>query len=112
VGEGLGVRGITKMGCSRLAITKRLYAHNFRYLENFELPLKGMPCALSIGKNGAGKSTIASVLEILQSIDRGINRVGQLVQPKDFDRGRSDVPVRFEIEVLLEESTTKKRYAV
>ncbi|MDB9306856.1 AAA family ATPase [Nodularia spumigena CS-591/12] len=81
---------------------QRLYVHNYRCLENFELTMKEMSSALLIGKNGAGKSTISSALEVLQSIGRGINRVGQLVQSKDFARGRSDVPIRLEIEVLLE----------
>lgn len=82
---------------------QRLYVHNFRCLENFELKLKDMPSALLIGKNGTGKSTIASVLEILQSIGRGVNRVKELVRSKDFSRGRSDVPLRIEIEVVLQQ---------
>ncbi len=85
---------------------QRLYVHNFRCLENFELSLKDMPSALLIGKNGVGKSTIASALEILQNIARGINRMRDLdklnlMSPKDFSPGKSDVPIRFEIEVLL-----------
>jgi len=80
---------------------QRLYIHNFRCLENFELHLKDMPSALLIGKNGAGKSTVGTALEVLQRIGRGINRVGQLVQNHDFARGRTDVPIRFEIEVLI-----------
>lgn len=86
---------------------QRLYVHNFRCLENFELNLKDLPASLLIGKNGAGKSTIAFALEIFQSIGRGINRVGQLIQTKDFSRGRSDVPIRFEIEVLLNDHLYK-----
>ncbi len=86
---------------------QRLYIHNFRCLENFELSIKGMSSALLIGKNGTGKSTIAIALEVLQSIGRGINRVGQLIQSKDFARGRSDVPLRFEIEVLIEHKLYK-----
>jgi hypothetical protein len=58
-------------------------------------------------KNGTGKSTIAFAFEILQSIGRGVNRVGKLVEPKDFARGRSDVPIRFEIEVLIEKNLYK-----
>jgi predicted ATPase len=80
---------------------QRLYVHNFRCLENFELKTGEMPSALLIGKNGSGKSTVSAALEIFQSIGRGINRVGQLVKPKDFSRGRSDVPMRFEMEVVL-----------
>jgi predicted ATPase len=86
---------------------QRLYIHNFRCLENFELPIKGISSALLIGKNGTGKSTIAHALEVLQSIGRGINRVGQLVQLKDFVRGRSNVPIRFELEVLLNDKLYK-----
>jgi len=82
---------------------QRLYIHNFRCLENFELVMKDMPAALLIGKNGAGKSTVGMALEVLQRIGRGINRVSHLVQTKDFARGRSDVPIRFEIEVLIDE---------
>ncbi|WP_293153240.1 MULTISPECIES: AAA family ATPase [unclassified Microcoleus] len=93
---------------------QRLYVHNFRCLENFELILKEMPSSLLIGKNGAGKSTIRVVLEILQHIGRGINRMRDfdknhlgLIDPKDFNRGRSDVPIRFEIEVLLDNKLYK-----
>lgn len=91
---------------------QRLYVHNFRCLENFELSLKEISSALLIGKNGTGKSTVASALEVLQKIGRGINRVGELVHPKDFSFGRSDAPIRFEIEVLLEEKIYKYTLAL
>ncbi len=80
---------------------RRLYVHNFRCLENFELPISGHSSVLLIGKNGAGKTTVGLALEILQRIARGTNRVGDLVKPKDLARGRTDVPMRFEIEVEL-----------
>lgn len=80
---------------------RRVYIHNFRCLENFELPISGKPSSLLIGSNGSGKSTVGCALQVLQSIARGTNRVGQLVRPNDFARGRSDVPIRFEIEVLV-----------
>lgn len=83
-------------------VIKRLYVHNFRCLENFELPISGQSSVLLIGKNGAGKTTVSFAIEILQKIARGTNRVGGLVKPKDLTRGRSDVPMRFEIEVELE----------
>ena len=85
---------------------QRLYVNNFRCLENFELTMKEMPSALLIGKNGVGKSTIAKALEVLQSIARGTNRLRdlekepRLIGPKDFAHGKSDVPIRLEIEVL------------
>ena len=82
---------------------RRLYAHNFRCLENFELSLADKPSALLIGKNGAGKSTVSYALEVLQSIGRGTNRVGQLVKLSDFAHGRSHIPMRFEIEAVIQE---------
>ena len=83
-------------------VIRRLYVHNFRCLENFELPVSGQSSVLLIGKNGSGKTTVGLALEILQKIARGTNRVGDLVKPKDLARGRTDVPMRFEIEVELE----------
>jgi len=83
-------------------VIRRLYVHNFRCLENFELPISGQSSVLLIGKNGAGKTTVGIALEILQKIARGTNRVGDLVKPKDLARGRTDVPMRFEIEVKLQ----------
>jgi energy-coupling factor transporter ATP-binding protein EcfA2 len=82
------------------AVIKRLYIHNFRCLENFELPVSGLPSALLIGGNGSGKTTVSFALEILQKIARGTNRVGELVKPKDL-LGRKGVPMRLEIEVDL-----------
>jgi len=82
-------------------VIRRLYVHNFRCLENFELPVAGQSSILLIGKNGSGKTTVGVALEILQKIARGTNRVGDLVKPKDLSHGRVDVPMRFEIEVEL-----------
>jgi predicted ATPase len=91
-------------------VIRRFYVHNFRCLENFELPISGQSSALLIGKNGSGKTTVGLALEILQKIARGTNRVSDLVQPKDFARGRTDVPMRFEIEVELAGETY--RYSI
>jgi predicted ATPase len=87
------------------SVIKRFYVHNFRCLENFELPISGLPSALLIGDNGSGKTTVGLALEILQRIARGANRVGELVKPKDLSRGRTDVPMRFEVEANLEAKT-------
>jgi predicted ATPase len=94
----------------KFSMIHRLYIHNFRCLENFELPISGHSSVLLIGKNGSGKTTIGRVLAILQRIARGTNRVGDLLKPGDFTRGRTDGPIRFEIEVLLDGSVYK--YAV
>jgi len=86
-------------------VIQRFYVHNFRCLENFKLPIEGFPSILLIGKNGAGKTTVGLALEILQRIARGVNRVNDLVTPEDFARGRSDVPMSFEIEARLNDKT-------
>ena len=80
---------------------QRLYINNFRCLENFDLSAKEMSSVLLIGKNGSGKSTIRFALEVFQKIGRGINRVRDLVQHKDFGWGRDKMPIRLEMEVLL-----------
>ena len=84
---------------------RRLYVHNFRCLENFELPLSGRRSVLLLGRNGAGKSTVGLALELLQSIGRGVSRVGDLVKLRDLTNGRADSPMRFEIEVDLDGTT-------
>ena len=92
---------------------QRLYVNNFRCLENFELTMKEMSSALLIGKNGVGKSTIAKALEVLQAIARGTNRLRDLAkEPRliglnDFAHRKFDVPIRLEIEVLLENKLYK-----
>ena len=83
-------------------VIRRLYVHNFRCLENFELRISGQPSVLLIGKNGTGKTSVGLALEIFQRIARRTNRVDDLVKPKDLTRGRAEVPMRFEIEVELD----------
>jgi len=34
---------------------KRLYIHNYRCLENFELPISEIPSSLLVGRNGMSK---------------------------------------------------------
>lgn len=80
---------------------ERLYVHNFRCLENFEFKPGEVSSALLIGKNGSGKSTLAKALTVLQRIGRGVTRTGELAKPSDCTRGRTDVPMRFSIEVRL-----------
>ncbi len=103
---------------------QRLYVHNFRCLENFELKLKDISSALLIGKNGSGKSTIGAALEIFQNIGRGVNRVSNLIEPHDFTFGlahipkhvrsrvQTQIPMRFEVEVLLDQQLYKYELAL
>ena len=80
---------------------ERLYIHNFRCLENFEFKPGDASSALLIGKNGSGKSTLVQALKVFQAIGRGSNRVGQLLKASDFTLGRTEVPMRLELEVRL-----------
>ena len=84
---------------------RRFYVHNFRCLENFELPLAGRSSTLLIGNNGSGKSTVAAALEVLQRIGRGTNRIKELVGLSDLTRNHTEIPIRFEIEVELNGKT-------
>jgi predicted ATPase len=82
---------------------QRLYIHNFRCLENFELRAKDLHSLLLIGRNGSGKSSIASVLGIFQDIGRGINRVAELISPKDFSLKKPGAAIQLVLECVLEE---------
>jgi len=81
---------------------ERLYVHNYRCLENFTLDLTGQPSVLLIGKNGAGKSTVLHALRVIQQICCGPNRVKNVVLASDFPRHRKDLPMRFEVDAMLE----------
>ena len=83
-----------------------LYIHNFRCFESFNLQLDKAPSSLLIGRNGTGKSTIGTVLEIFQKIARGENLLNQLVRVADFYQARTDEPMGFAMEVEL----SGKRY--
>jgi predicted ATPase len=83
-------------------VIRRLYINNYRGLDNFELSIAGQSSVLLIGKNGSGKSTVRSVLEVLQRIGLGTIQAGSLVKFKDFTRGRTPVPMRIEIDVELD----------
>ena len=89
---------------------ERLHVHNFRCLENFNLVLASHPSTLLIGRNGAGKTTILRALGILQSIGRGTAKVREIVRPSDLTRGRSDTPLRFEVEARI--GVNAYKYAV
>ncbi|MFE8645631.1 AAA family ATPase [Sphingomonas sp. NCPPB 2930] len=81
---------------------QRLYIHNYRSFQNFELKVGDAHSSLLIGKNGAGKSSIARVLRIFQAIGRGDNRLKDLVNPREFFGGGSATPMRIEIETLVQ----------
>lgn len=81
---------------------QRLYAHNFRCFENFEFKAEHAHSSLLIGRNGSGKSTLSAVLGIFQQIGRGTSKLHQFIGVRDFANARSTLPMRFELEVLLD----------
>lgn len=91
---------------------QRIYVNNFRCLENFELSLKDISSALFIGKNGVGKSTIAKVLEIFQSIGRGTAAIKKLVDIYDFAFVNTEKPMRFEMDLILHDVSYKYTLAL
>lgn len=54
---------------------KRLYIDNYRCFRNFELKLGAIPCAMLIGGNGVGKSTVGEILSAFRKIGEGETRV-------------------------------------
>ncbi|MBX9681687.1 MAG: AAA family ATPase [Gemmataceae bacterium] len=81
---------------------ERIYANNFRCFENFTLDLTDLPSALIVGGNGSGKSTLRHVLRVLQSLARGASRIRHVVEKSDFTRGRTDIPLRLEVDLQIE----------
>lgn len=80
---------------------ERLYVHNYRCFENFDLNLADHRSALVIGNNGSGKSTLREVLEIFQAICRGSGRARDLISGVDFSQHRKQLPMRLEVTVCL-----------
>jgi len=80
---------------------RRIYVHNYRCFQNFDFNVEGQSSVLILGKNGTGKSTLSSALKILQGIAKGENRVKQFLSVDDFAFNQTDVPVRIELSVEL-----------
>lgn len=84
---------------------ERIYVHNYRCFENFTLDLKGKPSALVIGKNGSGKSTLRHVLGVLQEACQVGALSKETISDSDFFRLDLEVPMRFEVTVVLKGKT-------
>jgi len=82
---------------------QRIYINNYCCFENFDVTLRDKSSVLVIGKNGVGKSSLGSALEILQRVGRGSNRVEELVSREDYGQNRTEIPIRFELTVEIEE---------
>lgn len=80
---------------------KRLYAHNFKCLQNFEFKLDGLNSVFLLGKNGSGKTTIFDVVEIFQQIGRGVTSLKDLINETSFNHGNKNLPIEFELDVTI-----------
>lgn len=81
---------------------QRIYIHNYRCFENFDLKIEDESSVLVLGRNGSGKSSLGSALRIIQNIARGNNRTRQVLKKADFAFDRTDVPMRIEMSVVLD----------
>ena len=79
---------------------ERIRIKNFRCFSEFELDLTGLNSCVILGRNGSGKTTIASVIQILQNMAWKTSRVGDLLKPSDISRS-SDGSVSFNLDVRL-----------
>ncbi|MCG5516385.1 ATP-binding protein [Ectothiorhodospira sp. 9100] len=80
----------------------KLYFHQYRCLQNFEVILKEEQSALLLGRNGAGKSSFFDAVEVLQQIGRGVTLLKDLVSESDFAFGETHKPIHLEITATLE----------
>lgn len=82
---------------------KRIYIHNYKAFQNFELKFDDFGSSLFLGKNGSGKSSLVEVFKIFQGIGRGTTQLSDLVSKKDFNIFNPESSMKLEIDVLLEE---------
>lgn len=87
-----------------MVVITRIFARNIGPLESIDLDLGRRNAVLLVGKNGVGKTTLGSVIEIVQLVARGWSRVKQLYD-KFPSLEHTMSPFSLEIEVLLNETT-------
>ena len=80
---------------------RRILVNHFRCFQNLEIKLNEAPSILLLGKNGVGKSTLGTVLSVLQKIGSGTNRLKDLIGADDYAQGDTGVPIRIEMEAII-----------
>jgi len=76
---------------------KKIYIHNFRSFENFELELDKLN--LFIGPNGAGKSSVFHVLHKIQQLINGSQKVSAVFSSDDLTIWQKSSVQTFGIEI-------------
>jgi predicted ATPase len=85
---------------------QRIRIVNFRCFKDFTLELENLNSSIILGRNGAGKTTIGTVIEILQRMAYQTSRVGDLVRPSDMS-DKLDNTLGFEVDALIEQQKFK-----
>ncbi|MDR0564378.1 MAG: AAA family ATPase [Azoarcus sp.] len=80
---------------------QRIYINNYRCFQNFDFKPKDCSSVLLIGKNGSGKSTLRDALMIFQKIGLDEMQLDRLIGQVDFYDSRMEIPIRFELEILI-----------
>lgn len=88
-----------------VSVLERLRVKNYRCFSDFSIDFADLNSCVILGRNGAGKTTIASVIQILRDLARKTSRVGDLVKPADM----TDQTVKM-IELEVEARLFGKRY--
>lgn len=83
---------------------KRLYIHNYKAFQNFELKFDDFGSSLFLGKNGAGKSSLVEVFKIFQKIGEGTTaQIGELIKKDSFNIIQPNQPMQLELDVTCNE---------
>lgn len=107
---------------------KRLYVNNYKTLINFDFKIDSdeyyKHSALFIGKNGAGKTSIAEVLQIFQKIGKGQGNlleteignnnstIPPIVSNNYFSFNQTNSPMEFELEAEIENHNIKYLFSL
>jgi len=76
---------------------KKIYIHNFRCFENFELDIDRLN--LFIGPNGTGKSSVFHVLQKIKCLVNGMDKVSSLFTPDDLTVWQKSSVQTFRVEI-------------
>lgn len=79
----------------------KIYIHQYRCLQNFEIDLEDLNSALLLGRNGSGKSSFFAAIEVLQKIGRGVTPIKDLITRDDFAFSETHKPIIFDIAIKL-----------
>lgn len=80
---------------------KRIYVHNYKAFQNFELKFDDFGSSLLLGKNGSGKSSLVEVFKIFQDIGYGMSPISVLINKESFNILQANCVIRLELEIEI-----------